>query len=618
MKLVALLLFFSLRPSVLNYVSKTQLLEADARAPGKKAGAPTMNGMDLVLGTFDRVFTSAMKEAEDAQVAKRIWRRDASLWKAGDSAHEKIIRNSLGWLTVADEMIGVSNELTEFASFTRARNFRHVMVCGMGGSSLCPEVLARTFRVQEGAPELLVLDSTDPDVLDEFMKRIEIEKCLFIIASKSGATTEPTVFLKFWYDEVQKRLDRPGENFLAITDPGSPLVQTATDLGFQWVFLNQSDIGGGYSALSYFGMVPAALMGLDLKTFLDQAKEMSQACSAVMPPQKNPGLRLGVAIGECANQNRDKLTFVMDPRIESLGLWIEQLIAESTGKEGKGILPVVGEELGSTDKYGNDRVFVSISIGAPPAHIQMKLEALADAGHPVIFRQMNDLYDLGAEFFVWEFATACAGWRLGIDSFDQPNVQESKDVTKELLQSFIQDGHLPEQRLLVSEGVLAAYAERDHGENLKTDSLLSLLRSLLSTIGDHNYVALLNYFEETPEIQGALRDVRLAIRDAKKVATTTGFGPRFLHSTGQLHKGGPNTGVFFQLTAADKVDFPVPGDPYSFSILKQAQALGDFRALSVHGRRAVRIDLGADALTGLLSLGALIENALQNVSSTAQ
>ncbi len=568
-----------------------------------------MNPIEFLPGQLAGEMSGAIKQAEDDNVVKRIWRKDASLWKA-DEANQKIIKNSLGWLVLPDEMIGVADELIEFSDLTRRRNYRHVMVCGMGGSSLCPEVLAQTFGPQSGYPELLVLDSTDPDVLAAYADRIQIEHCLFVIASKSGTTTEPTVFYKFWYDQLGRRSANPGENFIAITDPGSPLIEAAGELGFQRVFLNQADIGGRYSALSYFGMVPAALMGIDLKKLLDRAKEMAQACAAVMPATANPAVQLGTFIGECAKAGRDKLTLVTDEKIASLGLWVEQLIAESTGKEGKGILPVAGEPLGGPAVYGQDRVFVTASIGTSSQGMRSKLDALAAAGHPVVHRQLTDLYDLGAEFFLWEFATACAGWRLGINAFDQPNVQESKDATKELLNTFVSQGSLPEQAPLVAESELTIFAEGHTREALPATSVTDALRAHLATVKQGDYIALLNYIEETPAIEARLQEIRTLLRDTTKCATTTGYGPRFLHSTGQMHKGGPDTGVFFQITAKDKHDFPVPGEPYSFSILKQAQALGDFRSLVAHGRRALRVDLGADVPSGLQRLHELIAAAL--------
>ena len=549
-----------------------------------------MKRTEFRLGPLADRLTTALREAEEAAVAKRIWRKDASLWKSDDASHKQI-RNSLGWLTVPDEMIGVAGELIEFADVIRRRGFKHVMVCGMGGSSLCPEVLARTFGRQNGFPELLVLDSTDPDVIARFRDQIDVDHSLFVIASKSGTTTEPTVFYKYWYDELSKRREDPGENFIAITDPGSPLVETAGELGFQRTFLNQADIGGRYSALSYFGMTPAALMGIDIRKFLERAKQAEQECSAVMPAASNDALQLGTILGECANAGRDKLTLLLDPQIETLGLWIEQLIAESTGKEGKGILPVAGEPLGQPSSYDDDRVFVAVTVGDVADDTKLQLDRLAGAGHPIIQRTLTDIYDLGAEFFVWEFATACAGWRLGINPFDQPNVQEAKDATRELLSEFTKTGKLPDEEKPVADD--------------------DAVRSQLQAIKPHDYVAFLNYIEETPETDRAFQELRTAVRDRTKCATTVGYGPRFLHSTGQLHKGGPDSGVFIQISGDDKVDFPVPGEPYSFSILKQAQALGDFRALASRGRRVIRVDLGSDAQARLSHLQQVILNALK-------
>jgi glucose-6-phosphate isomerase len=569
--------------------------------------------MECALGELEQRTAQALQVAAAEDVVKRIWRKDATLWK-DDEASQKVIRNALGWLTVPDEMIGVVDELTEFADLIRQRGFQTVMVCGMGGSSLCPEVFARTFGRQPDYPELLVLDSTDPDVLADLLKRIDIQKCLFVIASKSGSTTEPNTFYKFWYDQLSRHTASPGANFIAITDPGSSLVDNAASLGFQRTFLNQVDIGGRYSALSYFGMVPAALMGINVRKFLSNAKEAEQSCAPVMPPEKNPALQLGIIIGEAANSGRDKLTFVIEKSIPTLGLWIEQLIAESTGKEGKGILPVAGEELGDVSEYSTDRLFVSISIDEPSPETSAKLSQLNRAGHPVIYRKLSDLYGLGAEFFAWEFATACAGWSLGINPFDQPNVQESKDATKELLSTFVNHGSLPEQNKLVADDLITIYSE-DAG-NLSATSTLQAVRSFLASVKAKDYIALLNYTEETAAIDEELQKIRSTLRDTTKCATTVGYGPRFLHSTGQLHKGGPDTGIFFQITANDAIDFAVPGEPYTFSILKQAQALGDFRSLAKRGRRAIRVDVGNDTLKGLARLRDLIDQATNEVAAT--
>lgn len=561
-----------------------------------------MNRTAFHFGPLTERATAAMQAASADEVVKRIWEKDASLWTSGE-ANARVIGNSLGWLTVADEMIGVADELAEFAATIRAQGFRHVMICGMGGSSLCPEVLARTFGQQAGFPELLVLDSTDPDVIAAFQERIDIERCLFIVASKSGSTTEPNVFYKYWYEQLGQRRDNPGENFIAITDPGSPLVETAAELGFRRTFLNQPDIGGRYSALSYFGMVPAALMGLDVHRLLDRAQQAERACAEL---ENNEALILGTAVGEFANAGRDKLTLVIDPELETLGLWIEQLLAESTGKEGKGILPVNGELLGGPDVYGNDRVFVSISPGPAAHETKTKLDALILAGHPVILRELGEVYNLGAEFFAWEFATACAGWRLGINPFDQPNVQEAKDATKELLTSFANRGRLDPRSEIAKDDILTIYGEESDSS---PESVAEVLKAYLATVKPGDYIAFLNFIEETDEFNQQFQEIRSQLRASTRCAVTIGYGPRFLHSTGQLHKGGPDTGVFFQIIANDQSDLPVPGEPYTFSILKQAQALGDLRALVKRGRRVIGVDLGNDTALGLRQLAELLQQA---------
>jgi glucose-6-phosphate isomerase len=562
-------------------------------------GSITSENLAASLGNLAAVVRAALEEAARVRVIERIWNKDATLWKREES-HQKIIRNSLGWLTVPTEMLAVANELRRFAADVRASGeFQHVMVCGMGGSSLCPEVLRQTFGRQEGFPELLVLDSTDPDAVNNFKNLIDVSRCLFVIASKSGTTTEPIAFHRYWYNEVAKESAEPGKAFVTITDPGSQMADTAADEEFRRIFLNQPDIGGRYSALSYFGMVPGALMGLDVEKLLGRAETLALACGAGVPVNENPAAVLGAVMAECARAGRDKLTIVTDQTLSALGLWIEQLIAESTGKEGKGIVPVVGEPLGPVTAYGNDRLFVSISVGAQNDETKTKLRALEAAGHPIVYRSLADIYDLGAEFFLWEMATAFAGRRLEINPFDQPNVQESKDATKALLEKYARQGALPEQTPLASDGRLSFYAGGEVGAARPSISVREALRAHCEKIKPGDYVALLAYVEETTETEAALQAIRRSLRDATGCATTTGYGPRFLHSTGQLHKGGPDSGVFIQLTARDQVDLDVPGASYTFSILKQAQALGDFQSLLAHGRRAIRVDLGADPVAGL-------------------
>jgi glucose-6-phosphate isomerase len=562
--------------------------------------------VSLSLGKYGDAVQPALKEAEKDDAVRRIWRKDAALWKS-DEQHQKIIRNALGWLTVVDCMIGAEDELLRFAAEVRDAGFTHTMVCGMGGSSLCPEVLRQTFGKQEGSPELLVLDSTDPDTIADFAARIDAARTLFIISSKSGTTTEPLTFYKFWFDQVKQKSGEPGKNFVAITDPGTLMEQMATEAKFRKIFLNPADIGGRYSALSYFGLVPAALQGLDVRKLLDRAERVVHSCSQVVAVSENPGARLGAVIGECAKAGRDKLTIVADARIASLGLWVEQLIAESTGKDGKGVVPVANEPLGSPSVYGEDRLFVSVAVGKLDSETDAKLRALEAAGHPVVRLALTDTYDLGEQFFLWEIAAAFAGWRLGIDPFDQPNVQESKDATKELLASFARDGKLQEQTQLATDNVLTVYAD---DSSLAAGSVAEVVKAHLARVKAGDYVALLDYFEESDEHDRLVQQIRTHLRDATRCATTTGYGPRFLHSTGQLHKGGSDAGVFLQLTAQDKTDLQVPGEPYTFSVLKQAQALGDFRSLARRNRRAIRVELGADVSAGLQRLYELIREAL--------
>jgi transaldolase/glucose-6-phosphate isomerase len=572
--------------------------------------------LTATLGKYSEAVAGAIKEADKGDVMRRIWRKDAALWKS-DEAHRKIIKNALGWLTVPDMMIGVEDDLVQFADRIRnVREFKHVMVCGMGGSSLCPEVLRQSFGRQDGYPELLVLDSTDPDAFSDIADKIDITRCLFIISSKSGTTTEPLVFYKYWYDQVSRRRENPGECFVAVTDPGTLMEQMATGDKFKRIFLNPADIGGRYSALSYFGMVPAALMGLDVRKLLDRAERVVHACASVVPAAENPGARLGAIIGECANAGRDKLTISTDPKIASFGLWVEQLLAESTGKDGRGVVPVAGEPLGSPSVYGDDRLFVHIGVERIDSETGAKLKALEAAGHPVVYRTLTDLYDLGEEFFLWEIATAFAGWRLGINPFDQPNVQESKDATRELLDAYTRDGKLPEQDVLATDGVLTIYADDETRAELPDESVGAAIKAHLARAGAGDYIALLDYFEETPEYERVVQEIRTHLRDATRCATTTGYGPRFLHSTGQLHKGGSAAGVFMQLTAPDIKDLPIPGQPYTFSTLKQAQALGDFRSLASRGRRAIRVDLGADVQAGLNRLYELIGQAIPRSGAT--
>jgi transaldolase/glucose-6-phosphate isomerase len=573
---------------------------------------------EAALGKYQAGFDSTLKDLDKQKVVSRMWKKDPTVWK-DDPEHEKIIRNALGWLRVAETMQPHVAELVAFAEEIRKAEFEYAVVLGMGGSSLCPEVLGRTFAKKDGYPQLYVLDSTVPTAIRHLEQKINIGKTLFIVSSKSGDTTEPQMFQRYFYDRVKRvKGDMAGENFAAVTDPGTQLTKDAAHHRFRRVFLNMPDIGGRYSALSYFGMVPFAVIGADVKTLLERARQAGHACAGPVGINENPGARLGAVLGSLAKAGRNKLTFVTPAPLDSLGLWIEQLIAESTGKEGKGIIPVAGEPLGAPDDYGDDRVFAFLHTpSSKTGDIDAKLAALEAAGHPVLRHTLHDPLDLGEEFFLWEFATAVAGALLAIDAFDQPNVQESKDNTKRLLGEYVQNGSLAQQKLIIAEESMRIFGDEVTRDLLRRrgPSMQEIVTAHLSRIKPGDYFAVTQYIEELNNYEGLLQQVRVAVRDDKKVATTSGYGPRFLHSTGQLHKGGPDTGVFLQITSEDINDIEIPGEKFTFGVLKQAQALGDFESLAARGRRAIRVDLGRDVEKGLRRLLALIKEAVSQTTA---
>ncbi len=499
-----------------------------------------------VLSSMLGPVTERLQAMDRDRIVERVWRKDHTVWK--DDPTE--ITNRLGWLTVSDLMHERIGELESFAKQAAADGYETAVLLGMGGSSLAPEVFVTTFGAAEGALELIVLDTTHPVTVERVTRSLELPHTLFVVASKSGTTTETlSHFAHFW------ELTPNGDQFVAITDPGTPLEALARERGFRAIFPNPDDIGGRYSALSYFGLVAAALIGAPLHGILDRAEEMQTASERVVPAAQSPGATLGAVMGEAALMGRDKLTLLLPPEIASFGNWVEQLIAESTGKEDKGVVPVVGEPLGSTDVYGEDRLFVAIG--------EHDVAPLENLGHPVVRLAYEEREQIGGEFFRWEMATAVAGYVLQINPFDQPNVQEAKDATREIL----------------AGGIV---------EDPGTDDLGALLKEI--QLGD--YVAILAYLDRTSETEEAIERARVVIRDRYKVATTTGFGPRFLHSTGQLHKGGANNGVFIQVTDGERSqDLPIPGQDYTFGTLIDAQALGDLRSLRNRGRRVARIRL---------------------------
>jgi len=540
----------------------------------------------------------------------RLWRRDPSLWTSDPKA-QAIVRDGLGWLHVAEKLEENLDDLAAFATEVRAAGFRHVLHMGMGGSSLAPLVVARTFPRTADGLAISVLDTTDPATIVAMERDLSLEETLFIVASKSGTTAEPLAFGDYFFAKLEAlRGSRAGEHFVAITDPGTPLAALGRQRKFRRVFLNFTDVGGRYSALTYVGIVPAALAGVDVAAVLDRAQHMGQACAGCVGTPENPGVTLGAAIGEMARQGRDKVTLIVSPSIASLGMWLEHLLAESTGKNGTGVLPIQGESLGDPDVYGADRLFAYLRLGTVPPDdpIEVGVNALVRAGHPVVTIQIDDLLDLGQEFFRWEIATATAGAVLRINAFDQPNVQESKDNTNRLLEAVQTHGRLPEETPALTEGSLSVYAH--HAEK----TVAGTLARFLAQRRDGDYIAIMAYVSENPEHDRALNAIRLRLRSATRLATTVGYGPRLLHSTGQYHKGGPNTGLFLQLTADNGVDAPIPGVPYTFGIFKRAQALGDLEALRKRERRVMRIHVGADVPRGLADLDRAVAAALRERS----
>jgi transaldolase/glucose-6-phosphate isomerase len=543
---------------------------------------------------------------------RRLWERDATVWTGSDES------NWLGWLDIVEEQIAQQDQLQKLAKEIQARGFEHVLLLGMGGSSLCPEVLRMTFGRITHFPELHVLDSTDPAQVKAFEHQIDIPKTLFIVSSKSGSTLEPNIFKQYFFERTKQAVGavRVGSHFIAITDPGSKMQQVAESDRFLHIFFGRPSIGGRYSALSNFGMVPAAVMGLDTKKFLARTADMVRACGAGAAVEENPGASLGVILGTAANAGRDKVTIITSPGISDLGAWLEQLLAESTGKIGKGIIPVDRETLGAPDIYGSDRVFIYVRLeSGADANQDAKVAAIEKAGHPVVRIAMADIYDLGAEFFRWEIATAVAGAIIGINAFNQPDVEASKIATRDLTSQYEKNGSLPAEKPVVEDAGVKLFTDEKNAAELaqaagNDKSLAGYLKAHLARIKAGDYFAVLGYIQMNAEHEQALQSIRHLVRDGRRVATCLGFGPRFLHSTGQAYKGGPNSGVFLQITCDDSVELPVPGQKYTFGVVKAAQARGDFQVLADRGRRALRVHLGSNLKAGLATLQAAVQKAL--------
>lgn len=539
------------------------------------------------LGQYKTEIDNAGKELTEKKIVERIWQKDFTVWS--DKPDE--ITNRLGWLISPEVSLSSLDEINSFVSSVCADGFTHALLLGMGGSSLAPEVFAQTFGVKKGFLDLSVLDSTDPGAVLECSRKFDPAKTLYIVSTKSGGTVETFSFMKFFYNQVQEKLgkEKVGNHFVAITDPGSGLETTAKQLKFRKIFLNDPNIGGRYSALSLFGVVPAALIGMNVKEFLGRAEKI--ALDSKVSNYENDSATLGVIVGELAKFGKDKVTFITSPQIEHFGIWVEQLIAESTGKVGKGILPVVGEEILSPEYYSNDRVFVYMHLSDDHKY-DSEVLALKNSNHPVVEIILDDVYNLGAEMFRWEIATAVASWRIGIQPFDQPNVESAKILARKMVQEYKEKGKLPELKLTLSENGISVYGD------VKAATLQNAINDFLSSIENGSYVSIQAYLKPEEKTSAALQTLRTKIQKKYKVATTIGYGPRFLHSTGQLHKGDAGNGLFIQFISDMPEDANIPDEAgeskssMSFGVLKNAQALGDREALIENKRKTITIKLG--------------------------
>jgi transaldolase/glucose-6-phosphate isomerase len=557
------------------------------------------------LGQYQDAITAEINDLNAKNFTAGFWQKEATLWT--DSAEgQESIRSFMGWLRVAETMQKAVSEIDAFVQEVKAAGFEHVVVMGMGGSTMAPIVFEKSFPAGQGLP-ISVLDTTDPGTVQQIEQSVPLEKTLFIVASKSGTTAEPLAFGDYFYAKLKEiKGDKAGENFVAITDPGSKFVTNATNEGYRKIFLNFAEVGGRFSALTYFGLVPAALYGINIAELLDRAVAMMRACGSEGDVQDNPGLQLGATMGVLSKEGRDKLTLVVPEKLHDLGLWLEQLLAESTGKEGKGVLPVAGEPLGTPEVYGHDRLFVYVGYeDTPDTDNRNKLKALEEAGHPVVTILMKEPLDLGAEFFRWEVGTAVAGAVLRINPFDQPNVQESKNATDRVMKVVQEQGHLPAGPAAAAEADGVSYFTDAQGEGA-----VGTLKAFFDQSKAGDFVNLQAYLTESDAISAELQEFRKLVQENLHLATTSGYGPRFLHSTGQYHKGGPNTGLFVQFTHHSPVELPLPGRSYSFGTFENAQAQGDLETLQQYKRRTLHIDLGGNAEQTLPKVVAALKEAL--------
>jgi transaldolase/glucose-6-phosphate isomerase len=566
-----------------------------------------MSHVNFHLGGLQKNVDARIAQLQSSNVIDRLWKKDHTIWRS-EEVHRKSILNRLGWLHSVDLMRQNINELLHFAEEIRGAGFTHVVVLGMGGSSLCPDVCRATFGSAKGYPQLLVLDSTNPASVQRIENSISIRTTLFIVASKSGGTTETNMFYKYFYGKVAELKEGDaGGNFVAITDANTQMEKIALEKKFRKIFLNPEDIGGRYSALSYFGVVPMALIGMEVSRILENASSMARSCSSTVF-KDNPAAVLGAIMGEAFKSGKDKLTFIASKQIETFNYWTEQLIAESTGKEGKGIVPIEGEQV--QKEISTDRLFVFLSLKSDKGSFRSLQEKLSATGQPFVEVELDDTSELGGEFFRWEFATSIAAVVLQINPFDEPNVKESKDNTVRVIEEFKKSGVLPKQNPLAEANGLSIFCEPSYSAQLAKSaaghSLKEFLDAHFRQCVHGDYASVLAYIDQNENNLKMLQLVRSAIGNRTSCATTLGFGPRYLHSTGQLHKGGKQNGVFLLLTAEESVDFKIPGEAFSFEVLKNAQAIGDYRSLAGRSLRVVRVHLGKNIKDGLDYLHSLL------------
>ncbi|MFZ4619015.1 MAG: glucose-6-phosphate isomerase [Bacteroidota bacterium] len=561
-----------------------------------------MPSISISSGSIQQNFNNQFGAFAAHSIIKRLWEKDHTIWRS-EEVHKKSILNRLGWLNSLDLMIANADMLIAFGNEIKAAGFKHVVVLGMGGSSLCPDVCRATFGSAPGFPALLVLDSTNPTSVLRIEQQIELATTLFIVASKSGGTTETNMFYQYFYDRVGTVKKNAGENFIAVTDANTKMEGIAKEKLFRKIFINPEDIGGRYSALSYFGLVPMALIGMDIKNLLHSADEMRK--QSKFEPVQNPAAQMGLLMGEAHNEDIDKMTFVISKEISTFGYWAEQLIAESTGKEGKGILPVEGETITDqfdANRFGPDRFVIFLLLekdASAYAHLQKEL---TEKNVPYAVVLLKDIYELGSQFFLWEFATAISAVVLKINPFDEPNVKESKDNTVSVIEEFKKNNALPVKHTIVKESQATLFGEASYAATLSSQTVAGLMKKHFAGKTGQDYIALLAYIDQNPENEALMYSLREELTKIYGLPVTVGFGPRYLHSTGQLHKGGKPNGIFLIITADEPKDVVIPGEAFTYGVLKSAQSLGDYQSFANRDLRLLHLHLAGGIESGINSL----------------